>query len=1255
MKIHIRTTIFLFLLFFSLCIFFSHKEILALPSPDPASTRENSNPSEEDSIENEEEAFSDTAAPIISCTVLTEGHSIGSDICYTENISLLVTVKDSEEGEESGLFSVSYELYQNDLQTDPVRTETVSVSPGERELTFPVEIAADADTEEKFFVAVTASDLAGNTLEKEAVFEGWIDRSGPKVTVTYDNNDASSVGFLKEDHAYFQQDRQAEILLQDRHFSPEDSSLTQIIVNDSLISVQWKKTAEDIWSAQILFSEEAEYSLQFSFKDLLGNQASIAYKDRAGKAALCPLSFTIDKTPPVLQIFYDNNSVINEMYFHKSRTATIHIYEKNFDPVGFQMTGSKATEKGTQELSPSFTWKAEEEGHYSSSVTFSEEGIYRLSVSLCDAAGNKNQQTHWQSESGEISMAPLSFVIDNTPPSALLKVETEEQDYQWTSFDAGDERILFCQQNPVSQFTAEDALSSVSQISYALSPLSLTSEKELTHLTWSEHLPEIQENTSCYLYVKACDQAENVCYRRSCLLIRDTLPPEEAVFSIKTQASSYGFYHTDIDLTLSVSENTSQNGWAGLEEVSYQLLKNNEPVQQGILFQNPHTEVNTDTIQSSESFSTDLTIPAESGNSDSLLLSVISVDHAGNQSSTDLPLKIDTIRPKIQITYTEDQPSHKIYYAEDRTAIITVEENNFDPSLFVCSVQNETEEEIPLLSDWQEEKKGDSIFHTAKLHFQKDGAYRLSVSCKDMAENQNADITYEGGNETYFILDKTAPVISMSYDNNQNSHEIYFSSSRIAEIRITEANFTASDVALEIEGSNGDLSLEKPAITWSSSGNIHIGRIDFREDGEYELSLSLQDPAGNTNDGISFENAVAPQHFIIDSEKPQLSITGIQDQSAYADQVSAELIFSDAYPDTHTFTLQRTSLSQTEDVTSQFLQKNIMLSDHTGTAVFDAFGKTKENDGIYFLQCDIRDLAGNHTSKNVIFTVNRFGSVYVYGNYLRQIQRDENEISYLTGLEQDLVLYEYNPSPILEDSLQVHLTHDGAIQNVLPSLFEKEESSGSNADNHWYCGKYSIKKENFRKDGIYQLSLSSEDAAGNQQESALSEEGNIIFGIDTTPPQLPSINGLETDFFNQTLHTVSFTAADSMGLAKIQVYVDDHLITNIDYERISRTSDRSRCLGSFTISESKDQQHIRLILTDQAGNILDTDEKNSRGSYLFSPAYSFCRDILVSTDYYIQKFASKADLTPLFFILPLGLVLFFLLLIIFYNTGNQNR
>ena len=68
--------------------------------------------------------------------------------------------------------------------------------------------------------------------------------------------------------------------------------------------------------------------------------------------------------------------------------------------------------------------------------------------------------------------------------------------------------------------------------------------------------------------------------------------------------------------------------------------------------------------------------------------------------------------------------------------------------------------------------------------FREDGVYKLSLNCTDKAGNQTI---YE--NDDVFVIDQTAPVIRVSYQEQTERTKGYYHKPRTAVISIQEKKF----------------------------------------------------------------------------------------------------------------------------------------------------------------------------------------------------------------------------------------------------------------------------------------------------------------------------------------------------------------------------------------------------------------------------------------------------------------------------------
>ena len=369
---------------------------------------------------------------------------------------------------------------------------------------------------------------------------------------------------------------------------------------------------------------------------------------------------------------------------------------------------------------------------------------------------------------------------------------------------------------------------------------------------------------------------------------------------------------------------------------------------------------------------------------------------------------------------------------------------------------------------------------------------------------------------------------------------------------------------------------------------------------------------------------MAGQEFTVDTKIEKPVIEGVENGKSYKGDVMPSISYGDVNLAGDEVKLLRTRKDEKNvDVTAEFI-KNLNRNGRGGSGINDTFEKKPENDGIYTLTVKVSDLAGNEEVTEVTFTVNRFGSVYVFDDYLISLKD-----AYTQEVQSKLVITEYNPDKLVKDSLQIQITRDGTplenlkytVRQVVNDQLEEGKQivvdGVRTGESGWYQYEYAIDMENFAEDGIYQLAVASEDMAGNKPETANFEECDVLFRVDTTPPEIQNVTGLEHAIVNAESQNVNFDVFDAIGLKKVTVYVDEKEAGSYDsFEELVHFS------GSAVISEGADQK-VRFVIEDLAGNVTDTSEKSEDGQFVFQPEFDFIHSLTVSTNGFVRWYANK--------------------------------
>lgn len=516
----------------------------------------------------------------------------------------------------------------------------------------------------------------------------------------------------------------------------------------------------------------------------------------------------------------------------------------------------------------------------------------------------------------------------------------------------------------------------------------------------------------------------------------------------------------------------------------------------------------------------------------------------------------------------------------------------------------------------------------------------VKISANDRSGNNSDEHTAS----KRIVVDNIAPEASISYNAPVNTSEnvAYYDGNINAILRINEANFFAEDVKINVfkDGMPYEIS-----PIWTDEGtDEHIGSFALFEDGSYTIGVSYTDKSGNRMIDYSSET------FEIDTrlDEPVILINGEDgNKKAYKEEVNPYISFYDENLDDYTIRLTRTRLNEKDkDVTGEFIGARISVDKNGGEGSLESFAVSQDVDGIYILTVGITDKACHKAEKSIVFTVNRYGSVYAYSDYLNKLIK--NGGVYVKKLTDDLVITEYNADKLIEGSLKIEISRDGSL--IDNASYEIEPVINDDADigeSGWYQYTYRISRDNFLTDGIYKIAVSSNDKAGNQPETTNYDDMNILFRVDSTAPVISSIKGLEGSIIDAYEAEIEYTVYDAIGLDSIKVLIDDRLIDNVtDFG-----DDPNNYHGSFIIRESAAKQNVRLIVRDKAGNITDTSGRR----FLSECTYGFNEWITVSSNPIVRTWAWIRANVIKAVILVLAIAVSLISLIVFIKSHSKRE
>ena len=982
--------------------------------------------------------------------------------------------------------------------------------------------------------------------------------------------------------------------------------------------------------------------------------------DNAGNVSTTETHLDIDVAEPTIKVEYTdkaNEGALKDYYTARTATVTITERTNHFDPVaatkGITITAADVKGEKIEDAYQLSDWITIEDENdpdlatHTAIIRYLKDANYTFDISYTDKANNKAAEYEQD-----------TFCVDTVAPTGTVKaVSAEKREGEWEELREDLTFGFWSNKGITVTGTHDDITSPVASVQYykvkseyatdgtvALSAKDLDAIEATQWQDFSELT--VKANEQFVVYVKIMDSAGNYTYlSTNGLIVDDKHPIEESIapeITVSPEQPINGIYKGSVKVAIKVDDPLVNGTYSGLKSVRFKVfdraVSKTEPTQSGVLYTFDIPDPKQSELK--KTWSGKITVDSKLNNSNDIRIVVYAEDNAANTSDSYETIKIDTTAPVIDISYNNNNADSGVYFKQDRIAKVVVSERNFNADDVKITITN-SEGEIPAVVGWKEivPKSGnlDNTTHTATIKYSADGDYTFKIEYTDLAGNVCKKINYAKGTVApeKFTIDKTLPTVSVSYNNNSAQNGKYFNANRTATVVIKEHNFNVNRVEFKQTATLNGAKISGPRISWTNNGDVHTATISYAADGDYTFDVSVKDMAGNNSKATNYGSSVAGKDFTIDTKIDKPVFSGVQNGKAYKDDVIPKISFSDVNYASNEVELLRTRFGEKNvDVTSKFI-RGINVNGQSGSGVYDTFKKEAENDGIYTLSVKIRDKAGNEASDSIKFTVNRFGSVYRYSDYLISLIKDGGQYISVdaekgAAVTDDLVITEYNADRLVADSLKIMITRDGEAVDVkyrtTPVAINGNLSVG---DSGWFQYLYTISKDNFVEDGVYKIMISSQDATDNTStsvpENSIDKDGNPVldvmsFTVDTTAPEIRNVINLDKKIADKNnivdgKLNVKYTLVDVGGISKVEVYVDDKLVSTVkDFEDVNNFT------GSFDIEEKNEEQKIRIVVADLAGNVTDTKEET------FNPGdlYVFNDTVTVSTNAFVRWYSNTA-------------------------------
>ena len=444
---------------------------------------------------------------------------------------------------------------------------------------------------------------------------------------------------------------------------------------------------------------------------------------------------------------------------------------------------------------------------------------------------------------------------------------------------------------------------------------------------------------------------------------------------------------------------------------------------------------------------------------------------------------------------------------------------------------------------------------------QEDGT--LMFQLKQMEPNGQTARVSALQKENYYV-DAEAPAAVISGSGEEQNGVLY------------AAQAANLQVAIEPDGKSG---LKKAAYCIRSSvgrpGSKAAGQQDIwkectdgqqvaiSEEGVWKVYVRTEDQVGN----LKFSES-AP--ICVDRTAPEITISGVSDQSANSGSLPIQISCEDAYYRPGSLKIQ---IHGSNGGKAPALKKSEESEQGCLVEYLD-FPKEQSYDDTYTLTVEASDLSGNRTQKTAEFSVNRFGSVFDLA-----LDTKKKLKQYYFRHPTDIVFLETNIDYV--GASKIFCRENGEVRQLIRGTDYEVTMTGDASS--WKQYQYRIPASSFQKEGIYELLLSSEDRANNQSDTGMQGK-RVTFALDWTAPEC-LITGVKGGELCQTaVQTVCFWPQDNVGVRTLKIYKDSELYYQTD------TVNTSELPVKIRLSESEEWQTLQAKVCDFAGNECWTPE-----------------------------------------------------------------
>lgn len=422
-----------------------------------------------------------------------------------------------------------------------------------------------------------------------------------------------------------------------------------------------------------------------------------------------------------------------------------------------------------------------------------------------------------------------------------------------------------------------------------------------------------------------------------------------------------------------------------------------------------------------------------------------------------------------------------------------------------------------------------------------EGYHEIVISSTDKSDNTTTD---SGANQKLrFTIDKSAPTISTSLNGvrySEGSGVRYFNTNGTIDVSVSDANIDGSDLnrinRMTVPGSSVSV----------SEASVGEGAETFSTEADYEVQYYAIDRAGNRSDTRTVM-------FRVDKTAPQLQVSNVGAVSTAGSQNVSFNVKEAFFSDMNNVTIK---IYKRVEGRAEVLEKTI---DFKPNSANDSTSYTFSEDAEYRIEFTAEDKCGNKSNTDYSFIKDGTAPLITLSGVSNYDKTDKNvELTVII----DEAFYSSNRVTLSGTRTDIN----GKSNAITFDSFVTNRS------------KISQLQQLFKEDGIYDITVTSTDKAGN------SSSKGVHFTIDTTDPvigDLSKYDGIRTNSFKWDTNLDELVT--DLTVCDIKVYMDGSL-----YDGTSDVEDGSHVLKIEATDElgHTTTKEVTFVLDSRGPNII---------------------------------------------------------------------